>query len=342
MKNGLLYGAAALSVIAATGTLLLAPTYARKGAGDVSTAVAVEAADWADNVTITINDVEETFRFQSNGIPSHGFAEKYLIPNDVGSMPFSDNAADEFTVVNSADYFSETSIDTTITTRPVYVGETTDTALGRIGVAISGAQIFNDYEDPGRTIAAMDDNVVHDHIPFVDECNGHTLVDGTNYHYHGIPVCITASLDVDGEHSRMIGVLEDGFPVYGNLGENGETVTDADLDACSGHFGPTPEFPDGIYHYHLTADDAPYMIDCYHGEVGDIFSEANPGGGGPDFDAAAQALGVTPEAIRTALGETMPPDFAAAAETLGISEADLRGALPPPGGGPGQAPGAPQ
>ena len=23
-------------------------------------------------------------------------------------------------------------------------------------------------------------------------------------------------------------------------------------DVCNGHFGPTPEFPDGIYHYHST------------------------------------------------------------------------------------------
>lgn len=337
MSKKILYLTAAGSVLVAAAAAQFAPLIARTGTGGaVDTSLAVAEAGWADNVTITLNENAETFRFQSNGIPSHGFAEKYLIPNDVGSMPFADNAADEFTVVKSSEYFQETEVDTTITTRPIYVEDVTDTTLGRIGVAISGAQIFNDYEDPARTIAAMDDNIIHDHVPFVDECNGHTLVNGTNYHYHGIPLCITADLDKAGQHSTMIGVLEDGFPVYGNQGTGGVTVTDADLDACSGHFDTTPEFPDGVYHYHLTADDAPYMIDCYHGEVGEIVSEANPGGG-PDFAAAATQLGITQAELMDALGTSMPPDFAAASAALGISQDALRAALPAPGGpgGPG-------
>jgi hypothetical protein len=323
MKQKILLGVALVSVVIA-----VAAVQFKSQNGNVDTSEAVANANWADNVNITIDDQEETFRFQSNGIPSHGFAEKYLIPNDVGSMPFSDNTADEFTVVKSSEYFTETDVDTTITTRPNYVDKVTDTSLGRIGVAITGAQIFNDYEDMERSITALDDNVVHDHVPFVDECNGHTLVDGTNYHYHGIPLCITDTLDQDGQHSTMIGVLEDGFPVYGNHGVNGSTVTNNDLDECSGHFDVTPEFPDGIYHYHLTADEAPYMINCYHGEVGDISSQGQPHG--PDFSEAAVALNVTKAEIRQALGTDMPPNFAEAAERLGVTEEALRDALPPP------------
>ncbi|WDR02708.1 YHYH protein [Devosia algicola] len=295
------------------------------------TAAAVAAAKWSDTVTISFDEAAATFRYQSNGIPDHGFAEKYLIPNDVGSMPFSDNTVDEFTVVNSADYFTETSVDATITTQPHYSDQVTDTSLGRIGVTISGAQLFNDYEDFDRQIAALDDNVTHDHVSFVDACNGHTLVDGTNYHYHGIPLCISQTLDQAGEHSSMLGVLEDGFPAYSNQGAAGAIMTDGDLDECSGHYGETPEFPDGIYHYHLTADEAPYSVDCYHGEVAVADAMAAPdngGGGGPDLAAAAQTLGVDETALRDALG--MPPDFASAAETLGISVDDLMTALPGP------------
>jgi hypothetical protein len=40
----------------------------------------------------------------------------------------------------------------------------------------------------------------------------------------------------------MLGVLKDGFPIYGDKGESGVIVTNADLDECSGHTGPTPEF----------------------------------------------------------------------------------------------------
>lgn len=34
-----------------------------------------------------------------------------------------------------------------------------------------------------------------------------------------------------------------------------------DLDMCNGHFGPTPEYPDGIYHYHITVE-FPYIPRC--------------------------------------------------------------------------------
>lgn len=44
-------------------------------------------------------------------------------------------------------------------------------------------------------------------------------------------------------------------------------LTNADFDECGGHVGVTPEFPDGIFHYHLTANEAPYSVDCYHGEA---------------------------------------------------------------------------
>jgi hypothetical protein len=54
-----------------------------------------------------------------------------------------------------------------------------------------------------------------------------------------------------------------------------------DLDVCNGHFGPTPEFPDGIYHYHSTMMNGesdmgfPYFLLCYHGET--FLDEGNGG-----------------------------------------------------------------
>ncbi|WP_370211712.1 YHYH protein [Roseovarius sp.] len=325
MRSKLIFGTVALAALQIT------PLAAHDATIPVvDTAQAVEAAQWSDNVTITIDQAARTFRFQSDGMPSHGFAEKYLIPNNPSQQPFSDKPAEAFTPVSSSEYFKPSPVDTTITTRPTYTEEVTDTSLGRIGVAISGAQIFNDYENFERSVVAQDDQVVHDHVAFLDACNGHTLADGTNYHYHGVPVCITDDLETEGSHSVMIGVIEDGFPVYGNQDAEGAIVTNADLDECSGHFGATPEFPEGIYHYHLTKDEAPYMIDCYHGEI-EVTAQQGAPGGGPDFAAAAATLGISTEALRDALGTSMPPDFAAAAATLGLSEDALRAALPPPG-----------
>ena len=37
-----------------------------------------------------------------------------------------------------------------------------------------------------------------------------------------------------------------------------------DLDECNGRFGPTPEYPEGIYHYYIT-DDYPYIPRCVKG-----------------------------------------------------------------------------
>ena len=104
----------------------------------------------------------------------------------------------------------------------------------------------------------------------------------------------------NGSHSAVIGVSMDGYPIYGLWGyddqmnvvemkssyklKEGETgyngIDDyiyvqglGHLDVCNGHFGPTPEFPEGIYHYHSTmlngegAMGFPYFLLCYHGET---------------------------------------------------------------------------
>ncbi|HIG73636.1 MAG TPA: YHYH protein [Bacteroidetes bacterium] len=335
-----LYGAALIVALGmGAGALLFALPACVSGAplaGGVDTTPGIERANWADNVTITFAPEDETFRYESDGLPAGGVADAYLVPDDPSTMPFIDDPADSFWTL-AGDEIVATPIDVTITTRPVYVEEPTLTDLGQIGVAIDGARIFNDYEDRERTVVALEDNVVHDHAAFVDECNGHPLGDGTTYHYHGVPTCISSELDVPGQHSYMIGVLQDGFPVYADKGAGGEVVTSDDLDECGGHVEPTPEFADGIYHYHMTADGAPYSVDCYHGEVEAPARRGPPPGGPPgrpDVGAAAERLGVSEAALVEALGEG-PPDVEAAAARLGVSVEALREALPSP---PDQAP----
>jgi hypothetical protein len=250
------------------------------------TTAGIQAAQWAENVTITLG--EDSFRYESDGYPSHELPVKFLIPKNVGSQPFSNDSLGDFNVVTTTEYLSKNPVDVTLTLHPTYADEVQQTSLGTIGYILSGARLFNDYENMERSVVALDDNITfyfdeagHDHASFVDECNGHPLQNGSNYHYHGVPKCITAVVDVAGEHSHIIGVLRDGFPVYGNLGENGVAVTNADLDACSGHVGPTPEFSDGIYHYHLTEDEAPYSVDCYKGVVDDSTGDGTTPGGPP-------------------------------------------------------------
>ena len=114
-----------------------------------------------------------------------------------------------------------------------------------------------------------------------------------------------------GEASDVIGIAFDGYPIYGVYGDDGtgqivemkssyrlksgqngyNGIDDYEyvsglghLDVCNGHFGPTPDFPQGIYHYHSTIENGigemgfPYFLICYHGEV----SDGGDGGDGSD------------------------------------------------------------
>lgn len=108
----------------------------------------------------------------------------------------------------------------------------------------------------------MDDQNTEDGASFLDDCNAHLLQNGSAYHYNASPPCVSETVDGEGNHAIMMGVLLDGFPIFGPQGDGGIIITNADLDECSGHVGVTPEFPEGIYHYHLTTTQAPYSIDC--------------------------------------------------------------------------------
>lgn len=140
-----------------------------------------------------------------------------------------------------------------ITTSPL--GTPSPTPLGPIGVAVNGVPIFNQYAGVNQPLT--------NEIDSFDQYNGHPQMTG-QYHYHIEPVWITRT-----SKSALIGVLLDGYPVYGPM-ENGQLVTTSSLDAAHGHIGATAEFPQGIYHYHTTGD-APYINGSgFHGSPGTV------------------------------------------------------------------------
>ena len=160
-------------------------------------------------------------------------------------------------------------------------------------------------------------------------CGGHAGPGG-QYHYHFDANCVhwhpedgekigdyaPSDLIANGE-ADLIGFAFDGYAIYGTyeqaanstvsevtssyrlkVGETGYRGIDdyeyidalGDLDACNGHIGPTPQVPDGIYHYHSTLTNGegdlgfPYFLLCYYGEVDDTsipIIDAGPPGGGP-------------------------------------------------------------
>lgn len=129
-----------------------------------------------------------------------------------------------------------------------------DTPLGPMGVALNGVVLFNQYA-AGRTPLTSE-------IFSFDRYNGHPSP-SNQYHYHVEPLWLTTSLG----KATFIGVLLDGFPVYGTIDQNGSAP--GDLDSCNGHTGVTADYPQGIYHYHVTSAP-PYISGCFHGTPGTV------------------------------------------------------------------------
>ncbi len=118
------------------------------------------------------------------------------------------------------------------------------TSLGPFGIALNGVVLYNQFAAGNQPLTGE--------INSFDQYNGHPQQAG-QYHYHVEPLYLTAK---NGKAS-LIGFLLDGFPVYGPM-ENGNVVISSSLDQYHGHEHATTEYPNGIYHYHIT-DDAPYI-----------------------------------------------------------------------------------
>lgn len=213
--------------------------------------LAAQQGAWGENVSLELEG--ERLIIKSDGLPNHEILDVYQ----------AISVYDDETVFLAEPLAQRTLLD--IPLNPIMAEEKTPTYIGAIGIAISGALFYGPFEANGTTVA-LDANFTLDGIPFIDACNGHPNPFAVQYHYHGIPYCITDTLDVEGEHSRLLGYLLDGFPVYGPQDEGGVMLEKADLDECFGHFGATPEYPDGVYHYHIL-EESPYMMPCYSGEV---------------------------------------------------------------------------
>lgn len=146
-----------------------------------------------------------------------------------------------------------------ISASPIFVSVFTDAqqtknpnggTKGPIGVAVDGVAIFSDADALDR------DAVVYEGSTF-NPCGGHATPSG-QYHYHVVPSDGCATSQVAGEHSPFWGLMADGIPIAGKLGDGG--VLPTDLDECGGHVDST--YP--VYHYH-GSDSNPYTIRCLRG-----------------------------------------------------------------------------
>ncbi|XP_071808822.1 uncharacterized protein [Asterias amurensis] len=185
---------------------------------------------------ISIETADGMHTITSNGVPDHVTPEYPRMgnPNDIETQSHL----------------------WTVPVNPSVADSNTALPMGPIGVAINGIPLFNPFTITGEDAVLTET---------FDSCDGHPDPKGV-YHYHKQPASCVFTI-VDGEPSSIIGVALDGFPIYGPIDENGNTLTSDDLDECHGRY------VNGEYRYHTTAD-FPYILGCFKGEY-------TASGGGP-------------------------------------------------------------
>lgn len=193
----------------------------------------------ANNVTIMLNGTN--VEIETNGRPNHT-SPYWSSTNARTGTPVASTDHPLFVAPTVTSYqdMAPGNIDDfngtfslTVSANPALASNSSATGLGPIGIAVTGAVIYNDQEGPNVPI----DNA----LPSLDYSAAHT--GPQSYHYHLEP---KAWSNDDGE---LIGIMADGFFIYGRRDYDGNYPTD--LDASGGHFGPTPHNPDGEYHYHI-------------------------------------------------------------------------------------------
>lgn len=192
------------------------------------------AAFNSDAVTVTLSDDGTEVYIETTGYPDH-----------TSIYWETDNALyiDEPTV-------TKTTQDTyigggqgeaasfTVDATPNLTGSTEDTHLDTIGIAVSGASIFNDQEGGGdldQAAGSLDYNGAH---------KGPGV-----YHYHLEP------RSVSNDDDALVGILEDGVFIYGRKCSSTATHP-TDLDASGGHTSTT-QYTEGEeeYHYHIINEE---------------------------------------------------------------------------------------
>lgn len=180
----------------------------------------------SDNVSVVIDG--SNIVIESNGYPDH--TSPYWSPSHPLYVAPEGNAAQ--LAPGYIDDFSG-SYSLTVPGNPERASTSTATGLGPIGIAVSGAMIYDDQEGPNVPL----DNAI---VSF-DYTGAHT--GPQSYHYHIEPLAWT------NDDAELIGIISDGFFVYGR--RDGDGTYPNDLDASGGHVGPTPHNADGEYHYHI-------------------------------------------------------------------------------------------
>lgn len=190
--------------------------------------------DFGANVTIVLDG--DDVILEGSGKPDH--TSTYWNPNSPTGLYVDPDPAITNVFAKSPgdidDYNNTYTLR--ISNDPQLAATSSPTTLGAIGIAVSGAPIFNDEEGPGVALAM---GVING----FDRNGAHTGPE--TYHYHLEPKAIS---DDDEE---LVGIISDGFFLYGRRCNSINGGYPNDLDASGGHVSRTQHTRDAEYHYHI-------------------------------------------------------------------------------------------
>ncbi|PQJ73235.1 YHYH protein [Polaribacter butkevichii] len=180
-----------------------------------------------DATDIYLSNGGTTVTIETTGLPNHETVywgegnELYREESGVATTP---------SIISSNNNATTITVDAT----PNLTGSTVSTQLNTIGIAVSGASIFNDQEGNGaldQAAASLDWTGAH--------------IGPGVYHYHLEPKAFS------NDDKNLVGILLDGVFLYGRKC-NATGTYPTDLDTSGGHTSVT-QHSDGIeeYHYHI-------------------------------------------------------------------------------------------
>lgn len=193
------------------------------------------------NVTVVLDGNEAVI--ETTGRPDH--TSPYWNPDNASGLYVAPDPSITTVAAMSPGFIEEYDNLYTlrVPTSPALAASSSATSLGPVGIATSGAPIFNDQEGPN---IALEIGVIQG----FDRSGAHTGPE--TYHYHLEPKAITNDDD------SLVGVIADGFFIYGRQCYSTPNTYPTDLDVSGGHTSITQHTgaadADAEYHYHITND----------------------------------------------------------------------------------------
>ncbi|MDP5139816.1 MAG: YHYH protein [Spirosomaceae bacterium] len=193
------------------------------------------AFDEFNSSAVTFSYNGDKVTIDSTGMPNH--TSPYW--EDTSPLYIAQTFGDHVT----PGFIREGSFTVTLPLNPEKASTSTATGLGAIGISVTGVPIFNGQEGQNRPFDLPT-------ATGLDYAGAHNGPSGYHYHLEAANVPENDNKVLSHDDGKLVGIMSDGFLLYGRKEMNGSYPSD--LDASGGHSSVT-QHSDGkaFYHYHV-------------------------------------------------------------------------------------------